>query len=306
MYTEKSLVKSGVVFTDNPHGYHLPVEGGSIELKGITGILHEHLFPDMYYSIPEEVLAKAASRGTVIHENCRAYDLLGVEASDEAVHYAKMMSEGNFRAFAHEYTVSDEKYVASNIDVVAEKDGDIVLMDIKTTSRLNDEYLSWQLSIYKYLFRLQNPDLDVKGLYGIWLPQERYGKPKIIKVAEVPMAEVKKLLECDAKGEKYSPIVGTKKTTDIVAMQQTITSVFRELKELDRKKKSIMDALYTIMEANDIKKWECDDFSVSRVLPTSKASFDSVKFKKDHADLYEQYQKTSKVAGTVRITLKNE
>ncbi len=306
MYTEKSLVKSGVVFTDNPHGYHLPVEGGSIELKGITGILHEHLFPDMYYSISDDVLAKAAARGTVIHENCRAYDLLGVEASDEAVHYAKMMSEGSFRAFAHEYTVSDEKYVASNIDVVAEKDGDIVLMDIKTTSRLNDEYLSWQLSIYKYLFELQNPGLDVKGLYGIWLPQERYGKPKIIKVAEVLTAEVKKLLECDAKGEKYSPIVGTKITTDIVAMQQTITSVFRELKETEKKKKSIMDALYTIMEANDIKKWECDDFSVSRVLPTSKTSFDSAKFKKDHADLYEQYQKTSKVAGTVRITLKNE
>lgn len=306
MYTEKSLVKSGVVFTDNPHGYHLPVEGGSIELKGITGILHEHLFPDMYYSISEEVLAKAAARGTVIHENCRAYDLLGVEASDEAVHYAKMMSEGNFQAFAHEYTVSDEKYVASNIDVVAEKDGDIVLMDIKTTSRLNDEYLSWQLSIYKYLFELQNPELKVKELYGIWLPQERYGKPKIIKVAEVPTAEVKKLLECDAKGEKYSPIVGTKITTDIVAMQQTITSVFRELKETEKKKKSIMDALYTIMEANDIKKWECDDFSVSRVLPTSKTSFDSAKFRKDHADLYEQYQKTSKVAGTVRITLKNE
>ncbi len=306
MYTENSLVKSGVVFTDNPHGYHLPVEGGSIELKGITGILHEHLFPDMYYSISDDVLVKAAARGTVIHENCRAYDLLGVEASDEAVHYAKMMSEGNFQAFAHEYTVSDEKYVASNIDVVAEKDGDIVLMDIKTTSRLNDEYLSWQLSIYKYLFKLQNPDLDVKGLYGIWLPQERYGKPKIIKVAEVPIAEVKKLLECDAKGEKYSPIVGTKITTDIVAMQQTITSVFRELKETEKKKKSIMDALYTIMEANDIKKWECDDFSVSRVLPTSKTSFDSAKFRKDHADLYEQYQKTSKVAGTVRITLKNE
>lgn len=260
----------------------------------------------MYYSISDDVLAKAAARGTVIHENCRAYDLLGVEASDEAVHYAKMMSEGSFRAFAHEYTVSDEKYVASNIDVVAEKDGDIVLMDIKTTSRLNDEYLSWQLSIYKYLFELQNPGLDVKGLYGIWLPQERYGKPKIIKVAEVLTAEVKKLLECDAKGEKYSPIVGTKITTDIVAMQQTITSVFRELKETEKKKKSIMDALYTIMEANDIKKWECDDFSVSRVLPTSKTSFDSAKFKKDHADLYEQYQKTSKVAGTVRITLKNE
>lgn len=305
MYTEKSLIKSGVVFTDNPHGYHLPVDGGAIELKGITGILHEHLFPDMYFTVSGDVLAKAACRGTAIHENCRAYDLLGVEASGESMQYAKMMNEGNFRAFAHEYTVSDEKYVASNIDVVAEKDGEIVLMDIKTTSRLNEEYLSWQLSIYKYLFKLQNPDLDVQGLYGIWLPQERYGKPKIIKVAEVPMSEVKRLLECDAKGKKYSPVVGKKITTDIVAMQQTVTSVFRELKELDNKKKSIMDALYTIMEANDIKKWECDEFSVTRVFPTSKDSFNTRKFKAEHADLYEEYKTVSKVAGSVRITLKN-
>lgn len=59
------------------------------------------------------------------------------------------------------------------------------------------------------------------------------------------------------------------------------------------------------MEANDIKKWECDEFFVTRVLPTSKTAFDSATFKKDHKDLYEKYQKTSKVAGSVRITLKN-
>lgn len=306
MYLEKNLIKSGVVFTDNPHGYHLTKDGETIELKGITGILHEQIFSDMYFNVSDEVLAKAADRGTAIHENCRAYDLMGVAASEEAEHYAAMMSEGNFRAFAHEYTVSDEKYVASNIDVVAEKDGEIVLMDIKTTSRLNDEYLSWQLSIYKHLFTLQNPELKVCGLYGIWLPQERYGKPKIIKVPEVPMSEVKRLLECDARGEKYSPIVGKKMTTDIVAMQQTVTSVFREIKALDEKKKKIMDALYTIMEANDIKKWECDDFSVSRVLPTSKSTFNSKKFKEEHADLYEEYQTISKVAGSIRITLKNK
>lgn len=306
MYTEKNLNKSGVVFTDNPHGYHLKTDNGVIELKGITGILHEHIFPDMYFNVSDDILAKAADRGTMIHENCRAYDVMGVAASDEAGWYADMMDEGNFRAFAHEYTVSDEKYVASNIDVVAEKDGDIVLMDIKTTSRLNDEYLSWQLSIYKYLFELQNPKLHVCGLYGIWLPQERYGKPKIIKVPEVPVSEIKKLLDCDAEGGKYSPVVGEKMTTDIVAMQQTVTSVFRELKALDEKKKIIMDALYTIMEANDIKKWECDDFSVSRVLPTSKTSFNSRKFKEDHADLYEKYQTVSKVAGSVRITLKSK
>jgi outer membrane protein assembly factor BamA len=58
------------------------------------------------------------------------------------------------------------------------------------------------------------------------------------------------------------------------------------------------------MDEYDIKKWETDKLLITRVLPGQRESFDSTKFKKDYPDLAEQYKKISKVAGSVRIKVK--
>ncbi len=72
----------------------------------------------------------------------------------------------------------------------------ISLGDIKTTASLDREYLSWQLSIYAYLFELQNPLIKVDKLFGIWL---RGNKSELVEIERKPDAEVKRLLECEIK-----------------------------------------------------------------------------------------------------------
>ena len=111
-----------------------------------------------------------------------------------------MRVNAGYKAFANEYTVSDNEYFASNIDCVWEKADKISLGDIKTTLHLDEEYLSWQLSIYAYLFEFQNPLIKVDKLFGIWV---RGDKHELVEIPRKPDEEVKKLMECEMKGEQY-------------------------------------------------------------------------------------------------------
>lgn len=76
------------------------------------------------------------------------------------------------------------------------------------------------------------------------------------------------------------------------------------MKKIETQRKELKDKLYAAMDEYDIKKWETDKLLITRVLPGQRESFDSTKFKKDYPDLAEQYKKISKVAGSVRIKVK--
>jgi putative phage-type endonuclease len=76
------------------------------------------------------------------------------------------------------------------------------------------------------------------------------------------------------------------------------------MKKIETERKTMKDQLHKAMEEYDIKKWETDSLVITRVLPGTRESIDTTKLKKDHPDLAEQYKKVSKVAGSVRIKLK--
>lgn len=136
------LVKSSVVFSEENHTYFL----GEKQLKGITGMISRQLFPNKYKDIPEYILKRAAEKGSRIHGQCQFADVTGLPPeSIEAINYIRERVNAGYKAFANEYTVSDNEYFASNIDCVWEKDEKISLGDIKTTASLDREYLSWQL-----------------------------------------------------------------------------------------------------------------------------------------------------------------
>lgn len=178
---------------------------GEKQLQGITGMISRQLFPDKYKDVPDFVLKRAAEKGSLIHAQCQFVDATGLPPeSIEAENYLKERTKAGYKAFANEYTVSDNEYFASNIDCVWEKAGRICLGDIKTTLHLDEEYLSWQLSIYAYLFELQNPLLKVDKLFGIWV---RGDKHELVEIPRKPDKEVKKLMECEKKGEQYLSIL---------------------------------------------------------------------------------------------------
>lgn len=189
------LNDSGVIFIEEPRGYWL----GDKQLEGLTGMIGRQLFPNKYKAVPAKVLANAAKRGHKIHEDIQMYDMIG-EAKTEAVKwYAEMKAKEEFEVIDSEYLVTDGTHFASAIDKVMIKGEKVCLGDVKTTYQLDKEYISWQLSIYKYLFNLINPDIEVDKLYAIWV---RDGAT-LHEVPEIPQEEVIKLLECEREGRQY-------------------------------------------------------------------------------------------------------
>lgn len=166
------LVKSKVRFDEEHHRYFL----GEKELSGITGTLIKKAFPDTYKGIPNAVLAKAAERGSVVHQNLELFDTIcnsdiNIMPSvlPEVKDYNEMLISYSLHHVDSEYLVTDNENFASAIDKVLEdNEGNIYLADIKTTATLHYDNVSLQLSIYARWFEEQNPDLKVKEIVCMW------------------------------------------------------------------------------------------------------------------------------------------
>jgi len=86
-----------------------------------------------------------------------------------------------------------------------------------------------------------------------------------------------------------------------------VTKLERQLatfKELEKQYKAAKQKLHDAMEQYDIKKFETDHVVITRVLPSERKSIDSKKLKAERPDIAAQFEKVSKVAGSVRIKLK--
>ena len=185
------LVNSTVIFDPEAHTYHTP-EG--VELQGITGMLHRQLFPDEYRDVPQHILDRAAQRGHTVHQLCELADDLGITPEEpDGLAYVRLRDEMGLVYRASEYLVSDNRRFASAIDKVYEEGDDaFTLADVKTTYRLNEDYVRWQLSIYAYLFELQNPGARVVRLLALWV---RDGRASAFPMERIPSNIVTSLLE---------------------------------------------------------------------------------------------------------------
>lgn len=301
-----ALREPKVVFDETGHTY--TNEAGK-QLSGVTALLKRQLFADKYDGISESVLERAAERGNLIHRQVEMYETFGGDVdtlSDEARTYATLKEANKFETIATELLVSDGENVASGIDVVWEKDGGVFLCDIKTTSKLDMEYLSWQLSIYKYLLLLNNPDVEIRGLYACWLPREQYGKPKLVPVDEKPMEWVKDLIETDARGEQWvnpeAALVAEREQS--LAVPQELTRAIASFLEAEKQAKEMKEQLRALMEEHGITKWECDEFTATIGKDSETTTFDSKAFKAAHPDEYEKWVRTTTRKGSFRVTLR--
>lgn len=290
------LNPSWVVFNEEEHTYTL----GGKQLHGITGMLSRQLFADKYKDIPEYILKRAAERGTEIHKDCEFTDATGLEPqTTEGKNYLELRKD--FNVIANEYTVSDNEYFASNIDCVWEKDGEVILADIKTTAHLDKEYLSWQLSIYAYLFELQNPELKVSGLYGVWLKDD---KKQLVTINRRSTEEIIKLMECEKNGEMY--LVPVKDEKQLIT--RSAVGILIEAKEMadyyKKRYEDIQEQLLAAMKEHGVKSWDTEELKATYSPASKRTTFDEKKFQEEHPELYKEYLKKSTRKESLRITIR--
>lgn len=294
------LNQSSVVFRSEDHRYFL----NGKELSGITGLIKSQLFADKYANIPQFVLDRAAERGTMVHESIELLDggFAPAETTPELENYKHIKEENALTTVANEYIVTDNEHFASGIDLVlSDKEDNIILADIKTTSVLDKEYVRWQLSIYAYLFELQNPDLKVSRLYALWL---RGDKSEFAEIERIDTEIVKELLQCEVEGRKFlNPIAkaNPKIPVEIKNAEMAVYTLVTQIKELDAKKKELSKGLLKLMQDNDVKSYKGEYITLSRKAAYTKKSIDNKKLEDEYPEVYAACLKTTDYPESLQI-----
>lgn len=351
--TKLALPKSPVRFEEDPHGYWL----GTKRLSGITGLIHAILNLGVYPGAPEYVkqvaIPRAGAYGSAVHKSIETYDEIRIKQTKHPAiwHYTRdygtqvfgpfdvtqeletyIKHREGFEPVANEYTISDNAQYASNIDNVWRK---IVtqgtwLVDTKTNNldyytggvaglKL---YLSWQLSVYAYLYEKQTGD-KVEGLAANWL---RHDKGEFWIIERQPDDFVKALLEhtkatwVDGHWEyewtgdpdmleimRGNNLPAVQEQPGIVSLEviHAITNLLKRQQEIDTLMDEFKKGLKAAMIENGIKSFECDAFKATIAKDSVVTKFDSTKFKEDHPDLYNEYSSEGFRSGSFTIKLKD-
>lgn len=186
-------------FIEESHTY---IKDGVI-LPSVSDIL-KFIFPDKYAGIPQEILNKKASFGTTVHKAVEAYEEVVWDEplpemtyiEEEAFNqYCKLKEKHNIVVVEQETMVHFLDVYAGRFDMIAKIEGHYSLADIKTTATLDEEYLSWQLSLYELATGEQ-----FDKLYAIWLPKKGLGK--LVEIQRIDRDELlSKLREYEEQQE---------------------------------------------------------------------------------------------------------
>ena len=149
-------------FDEEKHEYSID---GKI-IPSVTDICSP-ISSDRFNSIPQQILERARNRGSLVHELCEEYLLTGdieVEELDpEVLNYIYSFVEWyktyRPKILYTELQIFSEEFCGT-LDLVAEIDNKILLIDYKTTSVIDKKSLSVQLCGYKKLCEIKNIHID--------------------------------------------------------------------------------------------------------------------------------------------------
>ena len=284
-----TLAKSPVTFCEFDHTYWY----GDQQLKGVTTLMRERGVAPDYSNVDKTTLEKEAEHGTAVHQ---AIQNLCENGEDSDLPEVQAFKTFELKSLANEYLVSDLQNVASSIDIVLD---DYSLVDIKTTAVVHTDAVRWQLSLYKYLFEMQNPGLKVPHLYCLHLPKEQCGEPRLIELDAQPEENCIALI-----ADQLLPV----QATYDLAMQEQMQLVAEYLRLAEMAKAmadNIKGQVQTVMTEHNVTKWVTSQGVTFSLIKAGKSkTFDSARFKKDYPELAEEYTKETERKASLRVTLK--
>lgn len=292
-----------VTFIEESHQYFI----GKKELKGVTGTLIKKAFPDTYKNIPESVLMKAAERGGLIHNTfetfCSIFDAdlkQYPNPTEELLAFHSMLVAYDLHYVASEYLVTDGENFASAIDgIFADNEGNIYLVDYKTTATLHYDNVSLQLSIYAKWFEEQNPDLKVKEIVCMWFKNGQSKFQPLPRVADYQIDDLINAYLADDTDYQYKVEV----PEQFSALEQEYRLITARMDALKIKQDDLKEQMMKMMEANKQKSIKTNIGSYSYVESTTKRTLDMKLFKEKYPNAYERLTKVSFSKPSLRIKL---
>jgi len=158
---DKAFRKSSakVKFDKVTHTYTV----GGKKLPSVTQIMRP-LSEQYYADIPQEIMENARQRGTRVHEAIEMYDIFGTETDDKAIRpylvgYRMAQELHQFHPKFSEQIMACEDYCGT-VDMIAKMGNDLIIIDLKATSKINFELLEVQLAGYMRLARENNHAIE--------------------------------------------------------------------------------------------------------------------------------------------------
>lgn len=293
----RNFINTALKFDEETHTY---TYNGN-KLVSVTQLLAKHgLSPD-YSGVNEELLKKSAAYGTYVHSQIENYIKTGeVGDSIELVNFISWLETSGYEIVDCEYLVNND-IIGGKVDLLLKHiESEVyVICDIKTTSVIHEESVSWQLSIYNYL------DEDI-ALLGMCL---HFLKDGTLEVKSVPLKtprDIEALINAERHGEKFVYQIAT--IDSAIAQLSTLEKVVKNYDTLMKQAKEEQEILKAKikeeMESRNIKTLDLPTMKITITAPSERETFDSKKFKVDNPETYAKYVKTTQIKSTLKITLK--
>ena len=283
-------------FNEKEHKYLLDGR----ELIPITRLMREYGLAPNYDGVAISILEKKAEYGTLIHKEIEEY------IKDQKIGFTSELSEFIDYTINHDVKfVESEKIVnnditAGTIDLVLQEGDQKIIADIKTTYTLHSESVSWQISLYLYLYDLDHYT-DYKGQCY------HYNKDKHLEVIDIPIKNremVEELMDCVRLGKPYKPELDIAIISEMNVVNQTLEKYQRLVKQAENEFNALKDVLYNEMKAKGITSYKDDTITISIVASSTKKIVDSKLLKEEYPDVYDKVLKDSTTKESIRIKFK--
>ena len=177
--------------------------------------------------------------------------------------------QNNFKVLENEFTVTDNENFATNIDLILEWYG-LTLCDIKTTSQLDTEYLSWQLSINAYLFEMQT-GIKVDRLMAYWTRSNEF-----VEIKRKDDAEIKKTFTSRVRlrnlhqTERKHELIQIDQQNTFIEIQRQIQSQKAMLEQLEQQQEQMKVEIMEAMKQNGIKSFDMGEIKLTYIAQQEK------------------------------------
>jgi hypothetical protein len=288
---------------------HTYTNAEGLELSGITGIIKQFICPNAYADVPAEVLESARIRGNKLHSLLELYangTFANVTEEDAEIienFNAMALALEDYTCLASEYVVSNNELTASPIDLLAlDFEGNLTIIDLKTSHSLNVDFVTWQLNFYRYFLELQT-GLKTDNLQALHVTG---GKAKFVKVQIIANEHLEYMLSCAYNFVEFeNPLqVEEDKITKLETIYRQKKALEEQIKALEEQEEQVKAEVIAEMKANAVKTYESDTIRVTYKSASTRSTFDSKRFAEAEPDIYKNYLKTTETKESITIKLK--
>ena len=198
-------MKLEAIIEFEPETHEYLVNG--VLVPSVTTIIKK-IMPDKYKGISTRILQNKAQFGSLGHsiieyiginmmDDVEAREYINELYKDKKINqdlhiclreYIRLCQKHNIEVLENEKVVSYNYDFVGTLDMIADVNGNRSLIDIKFTSELDQEYLSWQIGMYSMA-----SDEEFDKYYCLWLPKGNVGK--LVEIEIKTEEEIKNKLE---------------------------------------------------------------------------------------------------------------